>query len=638
MPLPTPGGSKDKWGKMLNFFLRKSHTEDGDLLPEVISEIRQGLADGADLAALEGEVEVIGDDLIVEKGKIAIAEGEISRINTREFDVRKYGASHLAADNIDFINDAILDAYNNGGGRVVVPTGKTFGVMPSLTHRIIARSGVTLDLGDATLKVDSGSDPYLCLISGITTGTLLRRFTLRGGLIDQNPDGHEGADVKPGHNAITLLSHNYDRVYVDGVSFISIGRNTISLNAVAGRRARITDSDITWQQGASGTPNYDNSAIYLVGTGFQVVDCDFETTIEDQARACLEMHGSQGVMTGCNVKGFQTLANLTPSTGAIANPGHMTVADNTLVDGVMGVQTWLFEGRAMRDVQVHHNNLHLNPVPHDLNSSNGITLKRGTPGHEYGGSLDGYIVDHNMIRYESDTRTVTTGGTAMAPLSTYGINTAEVHDLYNTSITDNWVIGAPGIGLKIGTSDFAGVVRNLEARRNQLIDCGSNPNLDATTRASIYLAGELHGVTVTDNSIRDTGASALIGNYAVRANAVSSASTAVIAKRNPITTATGSLLESYGSYVQTHWATVAHDFGSIAAGATSNLDVTVLGARAGDFIEVQPVGSMEVGLDYYALVASDNTVRMVVTNRTAAAIDPANRNYRFRINKRGLDY
>lgn len=70
------------------------------------------------------------------------------------------------------------------------------------------------------------------------------------------------------------------------------------------------------------------------------------------------------------------------------------------------------------------------------------------------------------------------------------------------------------------------------------------------------------------------------------------------------------------------------DFGSIAAGATANEDVTVSGARANDIVTVGLPASIDDGISWAWHVSANDTVTIKATNTTGGAIDPASAIYR----------
>lgn len=67
------------------------------------------------------------------------------------------------------------------------------------------------------------------------------------------------------------------------------------------------------------------------------------------------------------------------------------------------------------------------------------------------------------------------------------------------------------------------------------------------------------------------------------------------------------------------------DFGSIAAGASADLTLTVTGAVSTDVAVASPQSALEAGLIWNAFVSAADTVTVRMTNITGAPIDPANR-------------
>jgi hypothetical protein len=75
-------------------------------------------------------------------------------------------------------------------------------------------------------------------------------------------------------------------------------------------------------------------------------------------------------------------------------------------------------------------------------------------------------------------------------------------------------------------------------------------------------------------------------------------------------------------------ALAALDFGSIAAGATAELTISVTGAAVGDSVHLGTPASLEAGLIVVARVSAADTVKVRVYNSTSGAIDPASGNFR----------
>jgi hypothetical protein len=74
--------------------------------------------------------------------------------------------------------------------------------------------------------------------------------------------------------------------------------------------------------------------------------------------------------------------------------------------------------------------------------------------------------------------------------------------------------------------------------------------------------------------------------------------------------------------------TATLDFGSIAAGATATLTITVTGALVGDAVYLGPPSTLEAGLMATAFVSASNTVTVRLGNMTASPVDPASATWR----------
>lgn len=70
------------------------------------------------------------------------------------------------------------------------------------------------------------------------------------------------------------------------------------------------------------------------------------------------------------------------------------------------------------------------------------------------------------------------------------------------------------------------------------------------------------------------------------------------------------------------------DFGSIAAGDTAELTVTIPGAAVGEFAFVAPPVTIDDGLLAIAYVSAAETVTVRLGNVTVGAIDPAESTFR----------
>lgn len=75
------------------------------------------------------------------------------------------------------------------------------------------------------------------------------------------------------------------------------------------------------------------------------------------------------------------------------------------------------------------------------------------------------------------------------------------------------------------------------------------------------------------------------------------------------------------------------DFGSIGAGLSADLTITVAGAVAGDPVAVGVPAALETGLTAFAFVSADDTVTIRMVNNTAGAVDAASGMFRVVVHK-----
>lgn len=69
--------------------------------------------------------------------------------------------------------------------------------------------------------------------------------------------------------------------------------------------------------------------------------------------------------------------------------------------------------------------------------------------------------------------------------------------------------------------------------------------------------------------------------------------------------------------------TASLNFGSISSGGTATLTVTVQGATAGDFVQLQQPSNLNNRLYFKGDVTANNTVTITLANESGGAIDPA---------------
>lgn len=97
-------------------------------------------------------------------------------------------------------------------------------------------------------------------------------------------------------------------------------------------------------------------------------------------------------------------------------------------------------------------------------------------------------------------------------------------------------------------------------------------------------------------------------------------------------TAPGGILVRDSAVTRTVWSGVSAaatlDFGSIAAGASASLTMTVTGAQFSMPVALGPPANLETGLIASGVVTAANTVQVRLFNATASAIDPVSNTWR----------
>lgn len=472
----------------------------------------------------------------------------ISRTTDRTFDARDYGADHSAEDNIAAINAALADAgaavaANGGRARVVLgASAKTFLVKPSLAQRkwIELRSGVSLDLADVTLKVADDSDAYNDLITGGTLAAPLTRVRITGGMIDNNPLGHARANLGIGsrNKAHSIMSHAVHDLVIDGVTFNCSGVNTIVVNGPDCHDLSIEGNHFIFTQGATATPDYDNSACYLVADGIRVSNNRWQAAIAQAPRAACEIHGLNAVMSGNTTRGYQTLVNLVPPDHPYpGSRNNLVVTANSAVDALFGITLWPVTGEVLRDVTISNNTIDIAQIAWNRASAFGISRSRA---EGITGDVEGYTIANNLIAFQpGDTRATDAAGRTLNYTSTAGIGLGGGGRTRQANVHGNTILHAPCYGARIGVAG-SGSLDDVTVVGNTIVDAGSNPH--GVARMALAFLGTASRVVLRDNRIRDTGSRALVGQYAVVVRVTAGARNVVA--RNPVTTASGLALST----------------------------------------------------------------------------------------------
>lgn len=558
----------------------------------------------------------------------ALIRTDLDRIGSREFDVRRYSGT-----TIDRINAAITDAASVGGGRVVGIVG-TQEIDPSVAP-ITARSGVTLDLGDGILKVADSAGPYNTIIRHYTGegGGRLQRFTVRGGLIDQNSMGQPGNNVTPGGATpgMAIRLYDFDSVHIDGVSITGGGTNFVLASDLTGE-AMVTGCTFEFAQAASSTPDYDHSAIYMETYGQRVIGNRFATQISERARGAIEVHGVSGVISNNTVEYYQTLANVTsPDPGAVTatDDSIMVITGNTLQGGNYGVRLWPYAGKSLRKVNISHNVIDLSQLAWNLSTSCGIAPATDA---SLTGTLEDIDVAHNSVYFQSgDTRAGITARDVVG-IATSGHAGPSNH----VRVDDNLVVRAPTFAYSVGETVHGTTTYKPRLRGNRARNAGGNTAMTDVNRAAYTVRGIVVGADIDRNEVDDTGTPTQVGKYSVHAQPATGSSDNRVTGMKVTTSNAAPMLHSVKADIITNVKNHTVDLGSIAGGATTLITVAVPGTGPRDTAVANPTGGIEAGLNW-TVVCGTNEVLIYINNLTASAIDPGSRTWRIRVFPVGID-
>jgi hypothetical protein len=572
---------------------------------------------------------------ITEAEKVTLTK-DIADVHTREFDVRRY--DYVGTTVIDRINAAVTDAANQGGGRVVGIVGEQT-IRPDLAA-IRPKNNVTLDLADGILKVANEAAGYNAIITNMGDAGTLDRFTIRGGLIDQNSAGQEGNTITPGGatpgHAIRLYA--FGEVVVEGVEIVGGGTNFILINNPTGE-GRIESCRFQFVQAASATPDYDHSAIYGATGRLIVANNRFVSTIDQAARGAVELHSLGATMTGNSVDGYQTMANVSspdPGEASVFRYGGMVITGNEQRRGNYGIRLWPYAGKALTRVKIADNIIDLSQLDWNLRSACGIAPT--IDGTLTGTLEDITITDNDVYFQRGDTRTVDKAGNPIQATFTVGISASGHAGPSNfVRIDDNLVANAPTFGYVMGETSFGTTTFRAKMRGNRARNCGINTAQSDANRAAYAMRGIVVGGEMDRNDVEDTGNPTNEGKHSIHANPATGSGGNRITNTKVVTANGGYMAFSVASTIQTSTKRHTVDLGSIAAGTRASFTVTVQGAQMQDFVIVQPSGALEDGLTYTASITDQHTVTVWVRNETAAAIDPGNRAWRVRVMPNEID-
>ncbi|WP_295814551.1 hypothetical protein [uncultured Deinococcus sp.] len=418
--------------------------------------------------------------------------------------VLDYAGLVVNGDWIPAINAALLD------GDVLLPPQELL-VKPSATNFIQFPPGVKRTLRGSgptsTLKVADGTGTYSALISQADVSQVLTNVTLKNFRIDQNADNVTGAvisaDVATAQNAIRFGA--FQGVTIRGMQFdLATGINTVYLGFPGSTDATVASNGFNW--GRNGTQaDYDNSAIYLNCTGQQIVNNVLRArSIADRARGAIETHGSISVVTGNVAVNFREGINIVTVSPSVTDPAtaSLTVTDNVLDGGSIGVRLWSITGKVLRNVRASGNTITLNPAQWPEFRDTGGVMMAYSIGGALDGDVDGLRIEDNDITYPAtDTRT------DYAYSSCAGIGLNGNGNYKNVAINHNRIKNAPMWALVLGRAGKT--LAGLQAYNNEIINPGTATGQSpSASRVAVSLSGLITNAVIGNLRVSETTATA----------------------------------------------------------------------------------------------------------------------------------
>jgi hypothetical protein len=383
---------------------------------------------------------------------------------------------------------AIVAAFSavcgSGGGTVYIPSG-TFIINPAAATIPICSN--LLVEGPGTLKVKPDTGNYRAIFAASTPETAVNNVTFTGITVDQNAYTNTAATIDVGddrtHQRIwqvfagTNLHLERLRLYVSGV-------NPIDINGPAVSGVYVHRNYIEFQKRA-GQPEFDNSAIYINGDNFHVIDNTFVSGSTDQARTAIEIHTGSGSVSGNTIDRFSIGMNLVDLKSSSVTGNHIRNAG-------YGITLWSLT--AMESVVVAGNTVAIAQASRGIPSSWGIATAYDAA---FNGAFSDLQITGNIVRFEAESSSRTITGSA-----NYGIGLQALGNISNVSILDNEIVRAPVRGIAVGVLNGGYAASRVSVLQNRIVDAGSNLSPGTVHySAAISLQGNLSSVDVLRNRL-----------------------------------------------------------------------------------------------------------------------------------------
>ena len=498
----------------------------GEWAADDCNELRQAALDLRGQAILEASTRAAADAAIVASGAtpadvglapvIATGSTATRTVNDRFADVlnvRDFGAvGNGSTDD----TAAIQAALTAGAGKEVWFPPGTYIVIPSgVTSWLKVSSGTSVrgaGVGATTIKVADSTGPYHVIFSGVgatlltaVTGAAYAAWTdvaFEDLTIDQNVSGNaEQVTLAAGGVQQVALSYNPTRVAFRRVHFKNCGVQAVALNASTAEGNEVVDCHFTFTNNGAG--QYDNSAVYMEGSGWNVSGNTFSAAnkTNGDARAAIEFHGD-GRIEGNGIDGFSIGMNVCSSSYAVLDTSSTSVVGNVITRTNNGILIYALTAyQPLSGLVVADNSIQVNNADRAAQYPSGIAfMEDAVAANVY----DSVSITDNVIVFQKENRAFTDQSTC------HGIGMRPLGDMTNVNVTGNIVKNVPNIGLNL-VPIGAATGKRISILDNTFVDCGNNTTAPDALRVGILFAGTLEDVRIEGNAVLESAALGKLG-------------------------------------------------------------------------------------------------------------------------------
>lgn len=430
--------------------------------------------------------------------------------------IRSFENYVIDGDWIPAIQQAINYVHDSGGGTVFIPRG-VFTIKPGTQHYILLRPKVNfVGAGvESVLKVADETGDYGICIGQADDGTSHERLEgifIKNFVLDQNRDGNTNCDINHNkgvwHRQHGIEIRNYSRCTYENIHIYGCGYNQMKLvgNVAGSQYGAIRNCYIEFERGSSSI-NYDNTAIYISGNGYEVTGNVVKTTDATQGFGGIELHGAYAICTNNRVENYDSSIHIVADHPT--EHSNAIVIGNQLLGCTRGITLWGGSNQDvwLKGIKINGNRIEPRLYPNKVYVSTsefaGIKLVSGTILGEY----EDITITNNSIIFDPDQDTTTTINTAQSGGIVLVTVTANSNPMSNIDISDNVIMNAPARGIALyHNADASVVIKDSLIARNIIINASTNDNANIPSRSfGIGLRGNIQGtVVVKDNIIRDT--------------------------------------------------------------------------------------------------------------------------------------